>query len=143
MQVSTFIYGIRLGDAIAYVGQSVNPRHRLREHISRGVVSLDDYPVMVVFRSCDRTEGNRIELQIMLALKRKGQCWLNKSTVIWKSPASGRSHSINVRIQDQFGNSWPSMTEAARFFECCASTVRNNIGKSLTKNGIDHQITVK
>lgn len=76
--MQTSIYAFKKDGVFIYVGQSVSTASRRKSHISKTkhLKNCD----FVILRTCSVKAAAMIESQIIIALKKRGQCSLNKMT---------------------------------------------------------------
>jgi len=95
-----FLYGLFDGSRCRYIGQTANPERRLNKHKfgPAGKIFKHGPMILVALRFCDERNASRLEKQIVMAYKRKGQCDLNESNQFAGGPKAGiRSRKFGVK----------------------------------------------
>lgn len=92
------IYGIYQGQSCLYVGQSVFPKSRFKQHRLKGFrgMAVD----MRVLRYCDSRNANRIERQVSVAYWKRGEAMMSKHGRIPRSEAqmaASRANGLKAR----------------------------------------------
>jgi hypothetical protein len=127
-QEPVFIYGFRDGSRIRYIGQTVTDLRRFDQHKRRNKELAECSPFVI--RVTDYKNCARIERQIVLNLKRRGQADLNKRIPHDYTPEAYANPILWVERNLVFA----SFEQAARHFKTTASTVKAYIAKH---GGID------
>ncbi len=107
---------------ILYVGQTGNPSSRKVMHLNHGLHKAELNKPNVIYRMLRETNGadvSRIEVQVIAALRRRGECRLNRN-----KGGSGRMKSDD-RIACSNGLIFSSKSQAGRYFDVSPATIYN------------------
>lgn len=123
-QGQIWIYGLFNPDGIClYVGQTSYPEARLFGHCNPSTWNpLKADCQMRIIRACEPHKAPAIELQVMLAYKRQGQCVLNKNKHVKAHRKDGPW--IYVGSVDKV---FPTPIQAANYLECSPTCLLNQI----------------
>lgn len=111
-----------------YIGQSVEPRKRQYRHVN-GALRSTRLEFSILRRTTMR-DVNRIEIQIVRALRRRGEADLNKAVRdgrAVKGPTSGK-----VILWKERGMQLENLSRAARYFDVSTTS----ISKAVKGDGI-------
>lgn len=129
---NVWIYGFKIKRKIQYIGQAWNVYRRLKAHknsqnsaYNKGL-KIGKIKVVMI-RSTDHLNANRIERQIIIALKKRGLCVLN----VYLPKAVPKPNIIANRVLHiPTGTTLNSLAQAGRFIGESGRTVSNMIKRN-------------
>jgi predicted GIY-YIG superfamily endonuclease len=115
-----YIYGLFLNGCCQYVGASADPLSRYTAHTNTGKFRKQR-PVLKIFRTCEYSSAARLERQVTLAFKRKGQATLSSNAGGYHSPAKPTVTLLSDKARPYEGELLARKTFIAARYTLCLS----------------------